>query len=46
MIKKPKKAELVKKPDTDDDTVIEFKNVTKEYRLYPNENQRLLAYVI
>lgn len=46
MIKKPKKTELVKKPDADDDTVIEFQNVTKEYRLYPNENQRLLAYVI
>ena len=44
---------MIKKKNTlpatqpiDDDTVIEFRNVTKEYKLYPSENQRLLAYVI
>ena len=44
---------MIKKKNTlpatqqiDDDTVIEFRNVTKEYKLYPNENQRLLAYII
>lgn len=42
MIKK-KKTEIVK---ADDDIAIEFRNVTKEYRLYPSENQRLLAYVV
>ena len=41
--KTPVKQQKVKK---DDDTAIEFRNVTKEYRLYPSENQRLLAYVI
>ncbi len=37
-----KKTELVKSLD---DVAIEFKNVTKEYRLYSSEHQRLLAYV-
>ena len=44
---------MIKKKNTlpatqpiDDDTVIEFRNVTKEYKLYPSENQRLLAYII
>ena len=41
--KTPVRQQKVKK---DDDIAIEFRNVTKEYRLYPSENQRLLAYVI
>ena len=41
--KTPVKQQKVKK---DDDTAFEFRNVTKEYRLYPSENQRLLAYVL
>ena len=40
--KTPVKQQKVK----EDDIAIEFRNATKEYRLYPNENQRLLAYVI
>lgn len=40
---KKKETEIVK---PDDDIAIEFRNVTKEYRLYPSENQRLLAYVV
>lgn len=41
---------MIKKKSTpptnpDDNIAIQFDNVTKEYKLYPNEHQRLLAYV-
>lgn len=41
-----KKTPVKQQKAKEDDIAIEFRNVTKEYRLYPNENQRLLAYVI
>ena len=43
---KESKSESAKQPAVDNDIAIEFQNATKEYRLYPSENQRLLAYVV
>ena len=40
------KPELIRTLDDDSDIAIQFKNVTKEYKLYSSEHQRLLAYVI
>lgn len=40
------KSEPAKQQAVDNDIAIEFQNVTKEYRLYPSENQRLLAYIV
>ena len=44
MIKK-KDTQLVTQP-IDDDTVIEFRNVTKEYKLYPAYSPILLNIII